>query len=495
MNASLPVKTRPRDFWQTLDTVLMCALIVAMCSQINLRAIGRDTLSSEGFVTKQLFLALSDVVFLGVFAWFCARTTALRAWRKLWIPPLPCWILIFAMLLSALHSARVVDATAETLSQSHGIVGALKALKDTKEFKEAAAEIIQFAATFLLAPLLFVNLLRDLRTLDASTREYSQDSFVDRTRAALLAFCITAAFVFIFAKSSSKDLPRSVWGSPNMFGVFAAVAGAFLFSLSMWQTRSNLTVPVGKKRLILSDGQIFFLLGFIVLSWNLQYVTSVWPLLALALGAIAGMIALRAGKIGLIAVFLVFFSTPWGWNNNVPVRDALAASWRVSTPTQRVKKQYVEWYAAMGWSRPARNRFATGVGAGNYQFNVGSYYGGLPNEAKMPPDSNNLYLVQMVSLGALGLGALLWVLAHFLKIAWRAARWKSTASTRESGAALGAASFSALFAFAVVNVFHAGIVRGMSLVLAFLLSLAIVAWQQSESAADNEIIEEIINEE
>ena len=116
----------------------------------------------------------------------------LRAWRKLWIPPLPCWILMFALLLSALHSARVVDATHDAIASSHGIVGALKTLKTTKEFKEAAAKILQFAITFLGAPLLFVNLLRDRRVEDARTRECSQEGFVDRTVAATATFAGTA---------------------------------------------------------------------------------------------------------------------------------------------------------------------------------------------------------------------------------------------------------------------------------------------------------------
>jgi hypothetical protein len=85
-----------------------------------------------------------------------------------------------------------------------------------------------------------------------------------------------------------------------------------------------------------------------------------------------------------------------------------------------VKKQYVEWYAALGWSLPQVKAFATGVGPGNYQGNIGTYYVSLPNEEKMPPDSNNLYLVQSVALGFLGLGTLLWVIFHFARVAWQA---------------------------------------------------------------------------
>lgn len=490
MNASLPAKTRPRDFWQTLDTVLMCVLIVAMCSQINLHKIGRDTLTTEGFVTKQLSVALSDVTFFVVFGWFCLRTTMLGAWRKLWIPPLPCWILMFAIALSALHSTSVVDATRETLSSSHGVVGALKALKTTKEFKEAAAKLLQFAITFLAAPLLFVNLLRDRRVENASTREYSQDEFVDRTVVAIATFAVIAAVQIWLLTSSQLNAaaPVGLWGSPNIYSVFVAISITFLTSLAM----QDKGIWENKKVEWHAPQRLYGIAGFLAFCFGLGTLSSIWAFLAMFLGLAIGVVANRMGKLGIVmmAVLVLLFSLAWfGKTSKSPrVQEALTASMRVSTPTQRVKKQYVEWYAAMGWSRWSRNRFATGVGAGNYQFNVGSYYGGLPNEAKMPPDSNNLYLVQMVSLGALGLGALLWVLAHFLKIAWRAARWKSAASTRKSG--VGAATFSALFAFALVNVFHAGIVRGMSLVLAFLLSLAIVAWQASESAAENEIIEE-----
>jgi hypothetical protein len=91
----------------------------------------------------------------------------------------------------------------------------------------------------------------------------------------------------------------------------------------------------------------------------------------------------------------------------------------------------------------------------------------------MPPDSNNLYLVQAVSLGFLGLGALLWVFGHFARQAW-------TAMKRHRGDWLGAGVVGSLCAFLFVNLFHALIVRGTGIVLAFVLSLAIIALQQAE---------------
>jgi hypothetical protein len=61
---------------------------------------------------------------------------------------------------------------------------------------------------------------------------------------------------------------------------------------------------------------------------------------------------------------------------------------RVSSATQAVKKQYIEWYAALGWAVPngqelplgvaKLHQYESGVGPGNYQQNIGPYYSSLP---------------------------------------------------------------------------------------------------------------------
>jgi hypothetical protein len=92
----------------------------------------------------------------------------------------------------------------------------------------------------------------------------------------------------------------------------------------------------------------------------------------------------------------------------------------------------------------------------------------------MPPDSNNLYLVQAVSIGALGLGALMWMFLHFAGVAERARKiaphdW------------LPAGVLASLVSVVIVNLFHAMFVRGTALVLAFIFSLAVIALLDSAS--------------
>jgi O-antigen ligase len=123
---------------------------------------------------------------------------------------------------------------------------------------------------------------------------------------------------------------------------------------------------------------------------------------------------------------------------------------------------------------PRMHAFATGIGAGNYQFSIGSYYARLPNEEKMPPGSNNLYLVLADDIGILGLASLLWMLGYFFKRALEATRLNRNDW-------LGAGVIGLLVSFLFVNNFHALIVRGIGLVLVFAFSLAIVAKMQAEA--------------
>lgn len=143
-----------------------------------------------------------------------------------------------------------------------------------------------------------------------------------------------------------------------------------------------------------------------------------------------------------------------------------------------LKKQYIEWQSALNMMEDTReNNFLLGVGTGNYQLNVGRYYGFLPNKEKMPRDSNNLYLVIGGSMGLLGLAAWVWILAHHLKLAHALRRQTSDSWQRSLAGGL----WGSLWAFAFINLFHALLVRGTGLVMVFLLAmLTVMKAQKSE---------------
>lgn len=465
---------------QKIDSIFLAILIVMMCSQLSGFTLGQAMFALKGFNLKQLFIAYCDVFLLLTFAWFCLRTTVLKAWNKIWLPPLPCWALIIALIIAALHSPTIVNSTIERLHEAHGPKEIIKAFasQDAKESKEAIAEIIQFSMYFLLAPLIFVNLIHDRRAGELiSRRRLALHAF----SGALLLTTLTALFELL--TNYEPNGPNALFDSPNAYAAFLALTMPFAAAhiLSIWNKplppfiATLVTIALAAITLISPFATIAIVIGILVAGALLKQPTRalivIGLLLAVSLGAWATSSSLHAARTN----FLTIYSSPHEPKPGEEPKPANAAP--------DLKKQYIEWYAALGWSQPRRvagsetgersKNFATGVGPGNYQLNIGPYYSSLPNEEKMPPDSNNLYLVQGVALGALGLGALLWAVSHFASFAIAARRkfphdW------------LGAGVLASLASAAFVNLFHALLVRGTGLTLAFLFSLAVVAWMQGE---------------
>lgn len=458
-----------------IDIFLLGFLILAMCSQIDPLTVGRDTLAEGlGYATKTLKVALSDIALLLCFVWFVVRTTSLRAWRKLWWPPLPCWALIVAMVVSLVHSPHVVDAMADAFAKAGGPRGIIKAIA-AKESKEAIAEVLQFGAYFMVAPLLFVNLLQDRRS----------GALIERRRFAMHVFSFAVLLNVLAATyqliAFAKVAPRGLFGSPNIYGVFLAISLPLLVAMMVKEWTKVLPA---------------FIVTGITLLLGLLTVVSVWAVIAILAGiVVAGVLQRLPGRT--IAVVVASLAVVFiAWNGQSKLRANRQEAVRVSSATQAVKKQYVEWYAALGWAVPKGqelplgvaqlHQYESGVGPGNYQQNIGPYYSSLPNEERMPPDSNNLYMVQAVSLGVLGLGALLWVIGHFMGRAWQTMRGVS-------GDWLSFGVFAALCSWLSVNIFHAGIVRGGGVVLAFILSLAVIAGSLTGASVEDEVDEDEVD--
>jgi hypothetical protein len=458
--------SRPASGLAVVDDALLGVLLIAMSSQVNLGDIGQDT-TAQGYVTKQLKVALPDLALLLNIVWFAARTTMLRAWKRLWWPPLPAWALLFSLGLALVHAPSVWSKVAESLAESeaNGLRAQAKAALGTKgvaqAVKEGVAETIQFALYFGVAPLILANLLVDRRAASVAGDEHGA---IDRREFALRIFAggvvlMLGLALLQLATGSARvpESPQALFGSPNAFGAWFAIVLPLVFS---WSQRD--AAPAILRRLALPVAAI----GLVV-------VMSLWAHLALVVGlALAAFLArgTRRVRLGVLAL-LVAVAVGMLWSQSP--RDARRQPFvQLGSGKEKVKKSLIEWYATTGFARPRQNAFAGGVGPGNYQIKIGEYYSSLPNEEKMPPDSNNVYLVQAVSIGLLGLSALLWTLGHFAQQA-NAARKYLQAHARDAWLPLGV--LGSLASWAIVNLFHASIVRGTGLVLALLFALAAVA--------------------
>ncbi|BCM92295.1 hypothetical protein IAD21_04174 [Abditibacteriota bacterium] len=439
------------SLFQKIDSILLAIATFAMCGQVDVRRFGRDTLKEGlGYATKTFGLSFADVVFALLFLWFVGRTVQLKAWRKLWWPPLPCFALIFALVISVLHSHTIA---AQIAAQGKPF---------TKESTAALADLVQWGGYFLVAPWMFVNLMRDRREGTLIRRE-------GIVMGALVAgFVVTGLVALIQSVTFKASAPVGLWSSSNLFAAFVAFLLPFLDEIEIPNPRFKY-VPLGLS---------LFTFGIVWLCVASPFAAvAAWIGLLCAWAARPNAKKLHIARLAVILFAALFFSLTWSLNPQL--RPERAEFLRLASAENKVKKQFVEWQVASRWNFPKERAFATGVGVGNYQLNIGPLYqyDSIPNEEHMPPDSNNLYLVQAVSIGILGLGALLWVLWHFSLIAWRAAR---------AGSLLGAGVFGALGAWIFVNFFHAMIVRGAGLLLALFFALAVVAASNaSESDKSN----------
>jgi len=148
----------------------------------------------------------------------------------------------------------------------------------------------------------------------------------------------------------------------------------------------------------------------------------------------------------------------------------------VPQPVALVKKRWLEWYPALAM---IADRPLLGVGAGNYQLNIGraEYWGYLPNAKKTEPDTNNLYLVVGGSVGLAGLAGLLALVAYHVRIVRRRV---------EDGDVLATGLAASLAVSLVANVFTALLVRGAAVGWVALLALATLCDEQRERKPDSE---------
>ncbi len=79
---------------------------------------------------------------------------------------------------------------------------------------------------------------------------------------------------------------------------------------------------------------------------------------------------------------------------------------------KQIKNRYLEMQASLNMI--SKNALL-GVGAGNFQGNIGTYYKGIPKVNTAEPGQNNGYLIIASTTGLLGLASVLWMFFSLLK--------------------------------------------------------------------------------
>lgn len=359
---------------------------------------------------------------LGIAAWG-------RRWRLLAYPPLPASALVVVAALSLSQAAQL---------------------------RTGVVEVGQLALYLLAVYTLFLNTLTDAR----------------RVRLAILALFLGTTVVVgwglaqYLAPSGDSDplLVRAGFTNRNTYSAYLALMLPLALAAALHTRRLPWRIWCG---VLVAAGLLTMLSGPLI--WL--------TVLTLALVALGARGLRRWGALAGLALFvaLLFYALPRNYAAavtelrhpyeteiiHVPVGGA-----ELTVPV--LHKRWLEWQPALVmWSRSP----ILGVGAGNYQGNIGQHYSlGLPNVKKSEPDTNNLYLVTAGSMGFLGLVALLALFGHF----WGRARELWSVAEGSLGRALAAGLPVAMLALVLGNLFTAMFVRGLSLIVVLMFVLAAV---------------------
>jgi O-antigen ligase len=363
-------------------------------------------------VLPKVYLSLVDPLVWLVAALWAMRRLAARDFRAM-VPPLFPTLLIAAGALSVINAAKLVAS-----------------LKD----------LFQFTEYFIVAFLLF-----RYRARDAAGRWWLAST-------ALVAASIVIAVVAVqyFSASTPDLLVRGTFGNRNVLGGYLAMTaplayGLFLHENCVWRSLWLAAIVLAALLLTLSGGSLIAI--------------------ALACGAVAMLrhpVAFLAWAA--CAIVVVTLALPHMPRDNYNV---LFDSISIYKPDGvSVSDRYTEWQAA---AVMVEQNPALGVGIGNYQQNIGIYYGALPNPvARVEDDSQSMYFVVASTMGLTGLACLLGMLFRYGAAAARA--FGTAVEARDRGLLLGV--FGALVAFSINCVWSPLIVRGIGIPLALLFALA-----------------------
>lgn len=363
-------------------------------------------------VADQTYLSLVDIVLWLTAGIWGLRLLLNRNWRDITWPPV---LAVAFVVLTAVSFFGAEDRIA------------------------VAKEVFQMIEYFAIAYILFHAWVRNRQDLIKLARIFM----------GVVSAIILLAIVQYFDSSRSAMDICSSFGNRNVLGGFLSLGVSVAFGLMMydkgWKLRAwYAAIVVGG------------------LGVNLSGASCIAMVLACAVvSALAGKRTfIIFAAIAIMATCFVLPNLPR--ENGTHLYDSVCL-YNETEPD--VSRRYPEWQAAC---EIIREHPLTGVGAGNYQRNIGRYYGIIPSPAgKAEPDSQNLYLVTGSSIGLPGLAAFVGLLLLF---AGRATRFYLSARNG-FGKGLSAGLLCALIAYMVNGLWSPLLVRGIGIPLALVLSM------------------------
>ncbi len=374
-------------------------------------------------VTEKVYLSIVDPIAWGLFAVFC-----ICAVMGLIRPRCPS---LFGILLAVIVGASAIRASNRMSSMK---------------------ELFQMAEYFIVAYMLLSFLVSD-----AKRRALAINLF-----AGVGSLIVIIALIQYLRPSMPVLGVAGTFGNRNVLGGYLCLLLPLMTGLMLHEKNRFKLAWYG---LTLTTGLLVSLSG------------------GAMIGIIAGItiIAMLRGRVAFAGIATVLLLAAFLIPPHLPRDNAalLRESVQLFDDDGNVTRRYTEWQAA---ATMTQDNALLGVGAGNYQENIGMYYGVLPDPVgPTEPDTQNLYAVTASSLGLMGLVALIGLFAHSAASSIR--RYSAAAAGLERG--LQAGLLGSILAFSIAALWSPLLVRGISIPLVFILVLAAHSPEQPDSVSSD----------
>jgi len=320
------------------------------------------------------------------------------------------------------------------------VVSSLKASPSLASFKD----VFQWVEYFVAATMLFASNVDNPRLTRTITYTFL----------GVATAVVALGFIQYLTPSTEAFRIRGAFGNRNVLGGYISLVLPLCFGLLLFDSNGLRRIWYG---LLLAIGSIITLSGGTLIA------------VSLSMGTLAMVKSPRAfAVLAVVCLAAGAFVFPHLPRNNGGI---LYESIRLYDDNNDVSRRYTEWEAAA--TMIAENPW-TGVGAGRYQDNIGSFYGTLPHSPATTSehDSQNLYLVIASSMGLLGLFTFLGML--FFAGAQATRRFLEATDNWHRGLFLGL--FGGLLAFCINSLWSPLLVRGIGVPLVILMALASARW-------------------
>lgn len=401
-----------RNIWQKIiDYGLLSALVIFPLS-INIALISPEDILHP---LVSINFSLADLLIgLLLFIWVL-KVVFFKEYKQIKFPPLPVWVFLGVIVISFINATSL---------------------------SKWAKEVIQTTEYFILLYFLLLNNLKFVNTGAIFKTFYVSASI----------FLLISLIQYMFLKADAY-LVRALFENRNYLGAFLCITTPLIYFecihsdkiiVKIWM--SILLIITGIV-LVSGSAMIAIIVGLGAISWKYGKRIFVRYMLAIILVGSIYPFIMPLKNINAIKDFLSVYeqgsiskkyyrrlalltdtekntllkkeinensleitSNKFFVVNEPDFQDGDA--YKELGSTKLVKNEYLEMLASINL---ISENALLGVGAGNFQDNIGAYYNELPKINTTEPGLNNGYLIIASTVGILGLSSLLWIFFAMLR--------------------------------------------------------------------------------